>query len=57
MNQLAEEDRQIIAMRWFVELSEAEMADALGVRRGTVKSRLSRAMGRLRGVMGGPHDD
>jgi RNA polymerase sigma factor (sigma-70 family) len=57
INQLAEEDRQIIAMRWFVELSEAEMADALGIRRGTVKSRLSRAMGRLRSVMGGPHDD
>ena len=53
---LDEGDRQIIAMRWFVELSEAEMADALGIPRGTVKSRLSRAMSRLRGLMGGRDD-
>jgi DNA-directed RNA polymerase specialized sigma24 family protein len=33
------------------------MADALGVARGTVKSRLSRAIARLRVVMeGGQHD-
>jgi RNA polymerase sigma-70 factor (ECF subfamily) len=37
-----------IAYRYFLDLSEAEMADALGCARGTVKSRLSRALGRLR---------
>jgi DNA-directed RNA polymerase specialized sigma24 family protein len=36
-----------------MQLSEAEMADALGVARGTVKSRLSRAIGRLREITGG----
>ena len=51
LNHLREEDRAIIAYRYLLELSEAEMAAALGCRRGTVKSRLSRAMGRLREQM------
>jgi DNA-directed RNA polymerase specialized sigma24 family protein len=41
----------VIAYRYWFELSEEEMAGALGVPRGTVKSRLSRAMGRLRGEL------
>ena len=48
MRGLSEDDREIIAYRWFLDLSEAEMADVMGVPRGTVKSRLSRAMSRLR---------
>ena len=46
-----EEDRVVIAYRYFFDLSEAEMATALGIARGTVKSRLSRALARLRAVM------
>ena len=42
------QDREVIAYRWFEDLSEREMAVALRVRPGTVKSRLSRAMARLR---------
>jgi RNA polymerase sigma factor (sigma-70 family) len=45
---LKENDRLIIAYRYFLELSEAETARALGIRPGTVKSRLSRALDRLR---------
>jgi len=45
---LREPDRLVIAYRYLFELSEAETAGALGIRRGTVKSRLSRALGRLR---------
>lgn len=45
---LREEERLAIASRYFLGLSEAETADALGCARGTVKSRLSRAIGRLR---------
>jgi RNA polymerase sigma factor (sigma-70 family) len=45
---LRAEDRQVIAARYFLELSEAETAEALAWPRGTVKSRLSRALGRLR---------
>ena len=48
---LDEGDRLVIAYRYFLELSEKEMAEALGVRPGTVKSRLSRALARLRAAM------
>ncbi len=52
LERLREEDRLVISYRYLLDLSEAEMAEALGVARGTVKSRLSRALGRLREVMG-----
>jgi RNA polymerase sigma-70 factor (ECF subfamily) len=48
LNELRERDRLVIAYRYFLDLSEVEMAEALGCTRGTVKSRLSRAMARLR---------
>ena len=48
VNSLAEADREVITYRYFLELSEKETAGVLGVRRGTVKSRLSRALVRLR---------
>lgn len=53
LRKLREEDRLIIAYRYFMDLSEAEMADALDVARGTVKSRLSRALARLRSIAAG----
>jgi RNA polymerase sigma-70 factor (ECF subfamily) len=49
---LREEDRLVIGCRYFLELSEEETAAALGWPRGTVKSRLSRALDRLRAEMG-----
>jgi RNA polymerase sigma factor (sigma-70 family) len=45
---LREDDRLVVAYRYLLDLSEAETAAALGVRPGTVKSRLSRALERLR---------
>jgi RNA polymerase sigma-70 factor (ECF subfamily) len=48
VGRLDERDRLVIGARFFLGLSEAETAATLGVRRGTVKSRLSRALGRLR---------
>jgi len=48
LNRLSEHDREALACRYFLDLSEAEIAAALGVRPGTVKSRLSRALERLR---------
>ena len=53
LNEMKEEDRIVIAYRYFFDLSEVEMAEALGVARGTVKSRLSRAIARLRAAMEG----
>jgi len=52
VNDLREDDRLVIACRYFMGLSEEETAEALGWRRGTVKSRTSRALERLRGQMG-----
>jgi RNA polymerase sigma-70 factor (ECF subfamily) len=52
VNELRHEDRLVLAYRYWFDLGEAEMAEALGVARGTVKSRLSRALGRLRAVLG-----
>ena len=52
VNNLREEDRLVIACRYFLELSEEETSNVLGWRRGTVKSRLSRALDRLRAEMG-----
>jgi RNA polymerase sigma-70 factor (ECF subfamily) len=48
VNGLRADDRDVIAARYFLELSEAEAAELLGVPRGTIKSRLSRALVRLR---------
>ena len=48
VNGLRDDDREVISARYFLELSESETAEALGIPRGTVKSRLSRALDRLR---------
>jgi RNA polymerase sigma-70 factor (ECF subfamily) len=52
IERLDERDRQVIACRYLLELTEAETAAALGCRVGTVKSRLSRALERLRAQTG-----
>jgi RNA polymerase sigma factor (sigma-70 family) len=48
---MREEDRLVIGYRYFLDLSEQETAEVLGIARGTVKSRLSRALARLREQM------
>jgi RNA polymerase sigma-70 factor (ECF subfamily) len=45
---LGEPDREVVTLRYLLELSEAETAAALEIPTGTVKSRLSRALDRLR---------
>jgi RNA polymerase sigma factor (sigma-70 family) len=52
VNELSEEDRLVISSRYLLELSGEETAAALGVPEGTVKSRLSRALARLRQRVG-----
>ena len=45
---LPEPQREVISCRYLLDLSEEETAAVLGLRRGTVKSRTSRALERLR---------
>ena len=44
-------DQQIIYLRYFLDLSVEETAEAMGLVQGTVKSRLHRALDRLRKVI------
>jgi RNA polymerase sigma-70 factor (ECF subfamily) len=52
LNGLSDDDRTVLGLRYFLDLSEQETADVLGVARGTVKSRTSRALERMRAAMG-----
>ena len=52
VNELGDDDRLALGCRYFLGLSEEETASALGWRKGTVKSRTSRALDRLREHMG-----
>ncbi len=45
-------DQIVLAYRYGLELSESEMALAMDCSKGTVKSRLSRSIGRLRQILG-----
>ncbi len=49
--QLRPDGRDIVYMRYFLALSEAETAEALGIPVGTAKSRLSRALAQLRRII------
>jgi RNA polymerase sigma factor (sigma-70 family) len=52
LEELPDDQRLVLALRYLLDLSEEETAAALGVRRGTVKSRTARALERLRAQMG-----
>lgn len=45
---LGEDQRAVVVLRYYAHLSEAQMAEVLGVAPGTVKSRLSRALAAMR---------
>lgn len=47
LEELREDDRDVLACRYFLDLSEEETAATLGIARGTVKSRTHRALARL----------
>ena len=44
---LSDDHRAVVVGRFYLDMSEAELAEALGVRPGTIKSRLSRALAHL----------
>jgi RNA polymerase sigma factor (sigma-70 family) len=51
MDRLPARQREVLVLRYWSELSEAEIADALGISRGTVKSTASRGLDALERLM------
>ena len=51
LSRLSADHRRIVVLRYFADLSTREVANALGIREGTVKSRLSRALEQLRDAL------
>lgn len=47
LGRLGRDQRAVVVLRYFADLTEAQTADALGVAVGTVKSRASRALAQL----------
>lgn len=47
---LSARQRQVIVLRYFADLSEAQIADALGITRGSVKCHAARALDALRAL-------
>lgn len=57
LNRLSADDRLILALRYFEDMTQSDIAQVLGCPVGTVKSRLSRAMSRLRQVLPSPSEE
>jgi RNA polymerase sigma-70 factor, ECF subfamily len=51
MQQLSPQQRAVIVMRYYLEMSEAEMAEAAAVPKGTIKWRLNAARSRLQKLL------
>jgi RNA polymerase sigma-70 factor (sigma-E family) len=49
---LPRRQREVLVLRYYLDLSEAEIADTLGISRGAVKSHASRGAAALRAVLG-----
>ncbi|WP_410644997.1 RNA polymerase sigma factor [Amycolatopsis sp. lyj-346] len=51
VRRLPRRQREVLVLRYWTGLSEAEIADTLGVSRGTVKTCASRALAKLEGAL------
>ena len=51
LGEMDEQDQAVLYLRYFLDVSEQEAAVAIGRPAGTVKSRLHRALGRLRSLI------
>jgi RNA polymerase sigma-70 factor (sigma-E family) len=52
LRRLPARQREALVLRYYLDLSEAEIADAMGISRGAVKSHASRGIAALRDVLG-----
>jgi RNA polymerase sigma-70 factor (sigma-E family) len=57
LSQLSDRRRQVVVLRYWLDLSEAEIAETLGIRAGTVKSTSSAALAALADVLGDNNHD
>ncbi len=57
LESLGERERTVIYLRYFIQVPEAELAEYLGCRPGTVKSRVHRALRKLREVIAREHPE
>jgi len=48
---LKPDDQRLLVLRYFLDLSEAELAQTFDVAAGTIKSRLHRALAKLRDLI------
>jgi RNA polymerase sigma-70 factor (sigma-E family) len=51
MRALPDRQREVLALRYYLDLSEADIAETLGISRGAVKSHASRGVAALRTLM------
>ncbi len=51
LRELPERQREVIALRYYLDLSEVQIAEALGISRGAVKSHASRGAASLRHLL------
>jgi RNA polymerase sigma-70 factor (sigma-E family) len=51
LRELPDRQREAIVLRYYADLSEAEIADAMGISRGAVKSHTARGMAALRAAL------
>ncbi len=53
VRRLPRRQQEVLVLRYWSNLSEAEIADTLGISRGAVKSNASRGMDKLEAILGG----
>ena len=51
LRELPDRQREVLALRYYLDLSEAQIADTLGISRGSVKSHASRGVSALRHLL------
>lgn len=53
LRRLPDRQREVLTLRYWSNLSEAQIAETLGISRGAVKSNASRGITRLEAILGG----